>query len=119
MDINKPVEPPALVDAINRLFETETPEIEKAMFEELKAGHFLATVAIDPPPPPGEGGQTAIPESTTIKFEQLVDPQGRAFFTAFTDWDELRKWRNAHNQQTLVMRLDDYGTMLEDGRCAE
>lgn len=113
MDIDKPVENPELVRAIDNMIAAQTPENEAVMIAALKAAYFLAPVAIDPPPPPGDGGATTFPEGTTINFDLLFDEEKRCFIPAFTDWGELRKWRNAAGQQTLVMRLEDYGQMLE------
>ena len=31
---------------------------------------------------------------------------------AFTDWTELKRWRDEENQQTFAMNFDDYAGML-------
>ena len=42
----------------------------------------------------------------------LSTEDGRKFFMAFTDWMELKKWKDEENQQTFAMSFDDYAGML-------
>lgn len=108
MDVNTPVENPRLVAAINRIVEAETPENEEALIAELREAHFLSPVVIDPPPSPGE---STLGEGTSIQFALLPGPE--AYYPAFTDWGELRKWKDTPDQQTLITRLDDFCGMLD------
>ena len=49
---------------------------------------------------------------TKISFALLSTTDKRQYFMAFTDWDELHKWRKDPAQQTMMMRFDDYATLL-------
>ncbi len=51
-------------------------------------------------------------EGTTISFYAIKDSAGQAFFLAFTDWDELKKWQNNEHQQTLIVTFDDISGMV-------
>lgn len=63
------------------------------------------------PPKPGRDGRMPLPQ-TKISFALLSTTDKRQYFMAFTDWDELHKWRKDPAQQTMMMRFDDYATLL-------
>lgn len=111
-DVNTPVSNPALVDAIGAVRANPTTETVAAFWHELKQAHFLSPVTVTPHPEPGEGGKIALTADTTISFLGLTGANGE-FLPAFTDWDELRKWRNIPGEQTLVTTLDDLYAMIQ------
>ncbi len=73
---------------------------------------FLAPVVIDPPPVADEQGLFSISPGSQIQFPMLQAPDGKRFFMAYTDWEELRKWKNEDNQQTFGLKLVEYADML-------
>lgn len=53
-----------------------------------------------------------IARDAKVQFPMLSTEDGRKFFMAFTDWTELKRWRDEENQQTFAMNFDDYAGML-------
>ena len=112
MEFNKPVSNPMMVGSIELLKAEDTPEHRQMFLEELQKAKFLAPVVIDPVPQPDEKGQVRIPRDAKVQFPMLSTEDGRKFFMAFTDWMELKKWKDEENQQTVAMNFDDYAGML-------
>ena len=112
MEFNKPVSNPMMVGSIELLKAEDTPEHRQMFLDELQKAKFLAPVVIDPVPQPDEKGQVKIARDAKIQFPMLSTEDGRRFFMAFTDWTELKKWRDEENQQTFAMNFDDYAGML-------
>lgn len=110
VDINKPVENPALVQAIEALKAQPGAETEAAFRRELAAAHFLVPVTIEPPPPPG--GEVVLKADTVVSFPMLDAGGGELYYPAFTDWGELNKNSPHPNQQTVVLTLEDYKGMV-------
>ncbi|MCM1326522.1 MAG: SseB family protein [Bacteroidales bacterium] len=112
MDIKKPITNPMLVGAMELLNAENTPEHRKIFFEEVVKAVFLAPVVIDPPPVADGQGMFRIPPESRVQFPLLKAPDGKQFFMAYTDWDELQKWNNQDNQQTFGLKLTDYADMV-------
>lgn len=112
MEFNKPVSNPMMVGTIELLKAEDTPEHRQMFLDELQKAKFLAPVVIDPVPQPDEKGQVKIARDAKVQFPMLSTEDGRKFFMAFTDWTELKKWRDEENQQTFAMNFDDYAGML-------
>ena len=112
MEFNKPVSNPMMVGSIELLKAEDTPEHRQMCLDELQKAKFLAPVVIDPVPQPDEKGQVKIARDSKVQFPMLSTEDGRKFFMAFTDWTELKKWRDEENQQTFAMNFDDYAGML-------
>jgi hypothetical protein len=111
VDVNKPVTNPALVAAIEAVRAEFNGETEATFLTELKQARFLSPVTITPKPEAGADGEITLPQDTTISFFTLNGASG-AFLPAFTDWDELRKWRNIPDEQTLITTYEDLRTMV-------
>ncbi|WP_186306497.1 enhanced serine sensitivity protein SseB [Siminovitchia fortis] len=114
VDVNKPVTNPDLVKSVAVLREEPSRGNEQAFFHELLKAHFLAPVIIDPMPE-NTGGESVLEKDTKIQFAGITTQDGKTFFPAFTDWDELRKWSSEPNQQTLITTFKDYESMLGNG----
>lgn len=112
MEINKPISNPMLVGAMELMNADDTPEHRNIFFGEVIKATFLAPVVIDPPPAADEQGMFKILPGSRIQFPMLQAPDGSQFFMAYTDWEELRKWKNEDNQQTFGLKLTDYADML-------
>jgi hypothetical protein len=116
VDVKKPITNPDFVSAMNQLRTAQNPDHEATFFEELRKAHFLAPVAIAPTPEHGdETGKVVLKEGTTIGFQMISDSANRSFFPVFTDWEELRKWRDTPGQQTLIVTFDDLSAMILEG----
>ena len=112
MEFNKPVSNPMMVGSIELLKAEDTPEHRQMFLDELQRAKFLSPVVIDPVPVPDENGRVTIARDAKVQFPMLSTEDGRKFFMAFTDWTELKKWRDEENQQTFAMNFDDYAGML-------
>lgn len=112
MEFNKPVSNPMMVGSIELLKAEDTPEHRQLFLDELQKAKFLSPVVIDPVPQPDEKGQVKIARDSKVQFPMLSTEDGRKFFMAFTDWIELKKWKDEENQQTFAMNFDDYAGML-------
>lgn len=112
MEFNKPVSNPMMVGSIELLKAEDTPEHRQMFLDELQKAKFLSPVMIDPVPVPDENGRVIIARDAKVQFPMLSTEDGRKFFMAFTDWTELKRWRDEENQQTFAMNFDDYAGML-------
>lgn len=112
MDINKPVSNPMLVGAMELVKAEDTPEHRNIFLTEVMKAVFLAPVVVTPIPVPDENGLFQLQPESKIQFPMLQAPDGKQFFMAFTDWEELRKWKNEDNQQTFGLRLIDFAEMM-------
>ena len=112
MEFNKPVSNPMMVGSIELLKAEDTPEHRQMIQDELQKAKFLSPVVIDPVPVPDENGRVTIARDAKVQFPMLSTEDGRKFFMAFTDWTELKRWRDEENQQTFAMNFDDYAGML-------
>lgn len=113
IDVNKPVTNPQLDTAIKQMRENNTKENLDYMIDEVMKAHFISPVVISPAPgQPGSNNQVILKQDTAINFSIIGNKDNQQFFLAFTNWDELRKWHNAENQQTLIMTFDDLASMV-------
>ena len=112
MEFNKPVSNPMMVGSIELLKAEDTPEHRQMFLDELQKAKFLSPGVIDPVPVPDENGRVTIARDAKVQFPMLSTEDGRKFFMAFTDWTELKRWRDEENQQTFAMNFDDYAGML-------
>jgi len=113
VDVNKPVTNPSLVSAILMLHESNTPEHWNQVLDEVMDAHFLCPVNIDPvPAPSGEDGKTVLMEDTRMSFQMVENADHQVYILGFSDWDELRKWNPAENQQTIILTFDDLASMV-------
>lgn len=111
-DINIPVTNPELVHAIEAFRATPTPETEQAMVEALRPALFLVPFEGDlGPRQETADGKTVLLQGATINFPLLSDPQGQPLNIAFTDWEELYRWRSEPNQKTLVSPFTDLASL--------
>lgn len=113
MDRNKPVTNPELVRAMEAYLQNADDNNADKMLEQIVMhAQFLIPAGGFPADSTGTGEMT-IEKDTTVQFHLISRQNGEQFFLAFTDWDELRKWKNAPDMQTVVLRFDDYAAMLE------
>ena len=113
-DPRQPLTNPALKKAIEDARKQDTPQARSAVVNEMLRATFLVPVQVGitgKPPKPGRDGRMPLPQ-TKISFALLSTTDKRQYFMAFTDWDELHKWRKDPAQQTMMMRFDDYATLL-------
>lgn len=106
---NTPVTNPVLKEAISRLHKGEHErEHQIVTLHILLRAQLLAPVTITP-------GKT----DTQIQFQLITTPDGRAFFPAFTDLEELKKGFPGEAQQTVVLPFADYARMILRDKAAQ
>lgn len=107
----KTINNPELVEALKALHQENTPQNQGRVLD-LVLNHavFLAPAVVTPPAQgqkPGEKGKTA------IQLQLISTKDGRPFFPAFTDVAELQKFTGNKPQQSLLLRFDNYVSMLQ------
>lgn len=107
---------PAMKKAIEEAKAEDTPKNRNAVVNEMLRSTFLMPVHVSfdgAPPKPDKEGKVPIPKNTRVSFALLSTTDKRQYFMAFTDWEELHKWRKEPGQQTMMLRFDDYAKLLE------
>ena len=121
VDVNKPLENPMFVAAVEAFQKTPNTETEAAFFAQIKQAHFLLVLheKLSHDAPDADGKFT-LKEKSTISFPMLSPPNSAPIFFGFTDWSALYAWRNEPNQQTMILSFDDVAAMVlrENFDCA-
>lgn len=115
IDPKKPVTNPALKAAAEKVRADNTPEMLNAAINELVKAILItpAQIQLDGKvPKPDAQGRIQIPKDSKVNFQILNTPDGKHYFMAFTDWEELRKWRKEPGQKTMMLRFDDFAGLL-------
>jgi hypothetical protein len=102
---------PQLVGAIAAFRKQSSPETERPMVSELHKARFIAPVRLVNPDAkidlkPGEKHQTQ------IQFV-MVQNGDKKFFPLFTDVEELNKWSNPPEYQTMILPFAQYASMFQ------
>ncbi len=108
----KPVTNPMLVGAMELLKAENTPDHRKLVMEEIMHAKFLSPVVIEPVPVPDENGVSKIAPNSKIQLPMLTTAEGKHFFMAYTDIQELQKWKMEPNQQVFGFDFKDYVGMV-------
>lgn len=112
-----PITNPELVEALDTLKATRTPENEQKMFKAIEEAKFLTPVVFDANVTPDmKQGRVRLPDSTKMKFILVNTNDGRSFFPAFTDIDEANKLQTPgqENIAHIVRSIKDFTKMLKD-----
>lgn len=119
MDVNKPITNQKLVEIMHKIKNDNSKEVE--FLDELLKAKFLCPAIMKLEENSGNSiEKITLNEGTTIKLVGLSSEIGENYLMAFTDWTELRNWRNKANQQTLILSYDDYqGVILKDNSAYE
>ncbi len=94
-----------LAEALELLHKENTPQNQNAVLDEIvMRAQFLTPVVL---PDTKENTPT-----DAIQFQLIFTQDGRPFFPAFTDWDQLRKLCGPKDQKTVVLTFDNFAAML-------
>ncbi len=108
-EAQKPVTNPELLEALKALHQENTPANQGRVLElVLNRSVFLSPVVVTPAPQQNASG----PKQASIQFQLITTKDGRPFFPAFTDADELRKFCGQKPQQTMALRFDNYVSLV-------
>lgn len=112
MEYNKLVSNPMLVGAIELMKADATPEHQKMVSDEIVKANFLIPAVVTPVPEPDETGAVRPVPGSQVHFPILTAPDEKKFFMAFTDMEELKKWKDVEGQQFFAMTFEDYAGLL-------
>ena len=112
----RPVTNPMLIGAIELMKSNSTPEHRKMVIEEMLHAMYLSPVNIDPKPVPDEKGISKVAADAKIAVPMLAAADGKHYFMAFTDIDELQKWKKEEGQQIFGFSLADYVKMVRTAK---
>lgn len=102
-----------LLDAIAEMKANNTPENQSKMMDKMVDAQYLAPVSITPPPTTdGFMANITLPPDAQIRFHMIENGTGQRFFLAFTSFEEMAKWRENVNVQSIIVTFDDYAGML-------
>lgn len=114
-EVSKPVSNPALVEAIQTARQQTTEENWAAMVREATRARFITPVDLSP----AETGaqERSAKREPSFSLHMIEDSaSGQRFYLAFTDWEELGKWRKSPGQRVLILTFDDYLRIVLDGK---
>ena len=116
IDINRPLENPVLKELFNRIGKNQKSDLElqnKILDEIIMRAYFLSYVFFDKPIETDETGKGTVKEDSNVSFYMISSSDGKQFYPAFTDWEELNKWNIGIDKiQTLILSFDDYAEMV-------
>lgn len=115
-DPKKPLTNPAMKQAMSAMKADNNPQTRNVMINEMMRSTFLVPVQVGfagTPPKMDKNGKVPIPPNTKISFALLGTADKKQYFMAFTDWDELHKWRKNPAQQTMMMHFDEYASLID------
>ena len=106
-DINHTFSNVVLSEALDLLHKENNPQNQNLVLDEIvMRAQFLTPVVL---PERTEGTPT-----DAIQFQLIFTQDGRPFFPAFTDWDQLRKLCGPKDQKTVVLAFDNFAAMLAE-----
>ena len=116
MPNQKPTQPitnPELVEALKALHQENTPQNQgKVLGLVVEQAVFLSPAVVTPAPQQPPQANPA-QKQATIQFQLITTKDGRPFFPAFTDVDELRKFAGQKPVQSVMLRFDDYVSLIQ------
>lgn len=112
MNHGKPISNPMLCGTIELMKAENTPEHRKMFMDEMIRATYISPVVITPQPQPDANGMIKLTPENKIQFPMITTKEDKKFFVAFTDGEELKKWKTEGEQQTLALKFDDYAGML-------
>lgn len=117
---NKPLENFRLNVLLKEAKENHTETAMNMLFEEIVMNaHFLSVIFVSEPPKTDEDGKVTFQKNTIMQMPMVSSADGKHFYPVFTDYDELEKWQQMKNPNTMVFAFDDYAAMLEKYEAAE
>ena len=104
-DINHSFSNVVLAEALELLHKENTPQNQNMVLDEIVMRAQLLTPVVLPE-------QKQDTPTDSIQFQLIFTQDGRPFFPAFTDWDQLRKLCGPKDQKTVVLTFDNFAAML-------
>ena len=90
-----------------------TVDAQEAVLNEIVTNAKFLIPAVVTEIPPEEAKNLKNPEhNTRIKFSMITNDKNENYFPAFTSMEELYKWQEDYNGNTLTLGFDQYAQML-------
>lgn len=117
VDVNKPVENPKLVAAIDRLLSDSSNKAKDELLLELNRANFLAAIFTDEmhTSEPDKDGKTVIEKDSLIKVLNTSDADGNTYLPLFTDWKEIKKYIDKPVNTLILPASDAWDWALKMG----
>lgn len=102
-----------LLDLIAEMEKNATVDAQEAVLNEIVTNAKFLIPAVVTEIPPEEAKNLKNPEhNTRIKFSMITNDKNENYFPAFTSMEELYKWQEDYNGNTLTLGFDQYAQML-------
>lgn len=111
MDTSIPVENPDLVEKINRYVNSQSEADESQLKEALLKAKLLAPASVENWKEHSQGKQV-LDHDIHFHLMGIQDKENNIYLPAFTDWNEITKWRNDAELKAIVLTLADYVKVL-------
>jgi hypothetical protein len=120
VDLNRPVQNPALVAALTTLEGARTPENAAKVRKQLQRAVFLVPILTDEfhTTKPSVSGQSTVLENSRLKVFLAPDSSGKSFVPLFTDWDEIKKWTKKEVNTWVMPAADAWAFVLSNAEFA-
>ena len=118
IDVNKPIENPALVAAIERLARENSDKAKDLLLVELNKANYLAAILTDEmhTSAPDEHGKTVIQKDSIIKVIETSDAHGNRYLPLFTDWKAIGEYTNKPVSTLVLPASDAWSFALHVGK---
>lgn len=103
---------PMLIGAMELVKKNKSPENLKVFMDELLHARLISPIVITPPPTIDENGKAKLTEENKISIPMIPGPDGKKYFMAFTDMEELKKLKAKGSINVLPFGIKDYAVMM-------
>lgn len=94
------VKNPRLKTYIDMMKEENTPENRRSVIQSIVQGEFIVPIILTPKPDPELMKKgVPLPEGTKMTICLMLNPEGKKFIPAFTDMEEVNKWKIIEGQK--------------------
>lgn len=116
VDLNKPVENPEVVAAINAAANSQSPLLYAALTCALRDANYLVPIMQEGmiASPAGEEGQMIVHAGSRLNVFTCAAPDGGTLLPLFTDWDEIRRWIDVPVSTLVVPAKDAFAMASRD-----
>lgn len=123
IDVSHPIENPALKELLmKRRAQPESAQnLEGEIYREVvEHAKLLSVVRVSPAIEKDDKGEVVLQEDTTLSLPTLSLEDGRRFYPAFTDWEEVYRWESALKNNvplnTLILTFEDYVALVQKNK---
>ncbi|MGN0454892.1 MAG: enhanced serine sensitivity protein SseB [Ruminococcus sp.] len=114
---NADIKNPELLAAIDAMQEDNSKENVDKMVNLVMNSKFISPAKIQPPQnvAKSQNGKTVMQQQRQVQFRLIQNGEQQQYFPAFTDEDEMKKWKGAESDSDMMLvTFEDYANMLAD-----